>query len=269
MIKDALKKVQGIIKQANKNKADIEIEIRPDDVFLVSYPKSGNTWMRFLIGNYIAGYKVDFRNSHFVVPDIHFNPENCKAIQFKPRFIKSHMPYSPVYPRVIYIVRDGRDVAVSYYFHLLKSGKVSATEITFSEYLKDFVEKGVPLYGTWSQNVYSWFDRTKDGNILLLKYEDILKETELELTKAIEFAGLDVERERVKKAVEASLFNEMQKLEISQHDECPTLGREVKNKDILFVREGRAGGWRDHFSKEDEQVFLKYNDSVMSKLGYI
>ncbi|MDH3973166.1 MAG: sulfotransferase domain-containing protein [Deltaproteobacteria bacterium] len=245
------------------------MEILPDDVFLVSYPKSGNTWMRFLIGNYISDHKVDFTNSHLVVPDLHFNPEYCKEIHARPRFIKSHMPYTSKYPRVIYIVRDGRDVAVSYYYYRLKRGDLSKEETSFSEYLKDFYLEGIPLFGTWSQNVASWLDRMKDGNILLLKYEDVLKDTETELVKALEFAGLDIEKKRLERAIEESSFPRMQELEVRQHNECPTLGKELENKDILFVREGRSGGWKNYFSIEDEKAFYKYNNSVMDKLGYI
>ena len=113
--------------------------IYPDDTFIVSYPKSGNTWMRFLIGNYLTGNECSFENCHLITPDIHMNPEQCEKID-RPRFIKSHAPFLPQYPKVVYIVRDVRDVVVSYYHHALKHG--SREESTSLEYFVDEFNQG-------------------------------------------------------------------------------------------------------------------------------
>ena len=96
------------------------IRIRPDDVFVASYPKSGNTWVRFLLANLLApGEKITFRNIDNYVPDIY----KCASIledRRGRRYIKSHHPCYERYPMLIDIYRDGRDALVSYYHYAQK-----------------------------------------------------------------------------------------------------------------------------------------------------
>jgi hypothetical protein len=87
-----------------------------DAVFLVSFPKSGNTWSRFLIGNLTHPEEpVTFANVDRIVPDIYGTAANDIRAMPPPRVFKSHEAFDPRYRRVIYIVRDPRDVAVSSY----------------------------------------------------------------------------------------------------------------------------------------------------------
>src|SRR5438132_14035201 len=93
------------------------IRIRPDDVFIVSYPRSGNTWIRFLLANLLAPHEtITFRNIEDYVPDIHKSASALAGWQGH-RYLKSHHPYYDSYPRFIYIYRDGRDALVSYYHY--------------------------------------------------------------------------------------------------------------------------------------------------------
>ncbi len=78
-----------------------KFNIKSSDIFLVSYPKSGNTWLRFLLGNYISTDIVDFTKSSLVIPDIDANPEQINLLKTTPRFIKSHFTYTADYPNVI------------------------------------------------------------------------------------------------------------------------------------------------------------------------
>src|SRR5881227_2930975 len=87
--------------------ADRDVAVYPDDVFLVSYPRSGNTWIRFLIGNLIyPNDPVTFANLEQRIPSIYTYPNH--VLRRLPRVLKSHEVFDPRYPRVIYIVRDPR-----------------------------------------------------------------------------------------------------------------------------------------------------------------
>src|ERR1044072_8130331 len=99
-----------------------------NDVWIVSYPKSGNTWTRFLIGNLVASPEVvDWSNIERHVPDIYFNSDPQLGKLPRPRYFKSHEAYRPEYRRVVFIVRDPRDVAVSYYHFARKAKWQSAS----------------------------------------------------------------------------------------------------------------------------------------------
>jgi hypothetical protein len=257
--------------QSQKNfegmKKETEIEIFPDDIFIVSYPKSGNTWVRFLIGNYITKCGLDFTNSHLLLPDVHFNPDQCAKVELRPRFIKSHHTYRPEYPRVIYICRDGRDVAVSYFYYLKKT-RILDDNAQFTTFLRDFAVKGIIRVGAWSQHVDSWTKEDRKESVLILKYEDILKDAEHELERIVKFANLELDKDLIAEAVRASTFEKMQKLEIKQHaDYFARYGGE--NEKIRFIRKGHKGDWRNHFSKEDEEFFKYIHGTILNKMGYV
>src|SRR5579864_4614101 len=99
------------------------LEVFPDDVFIVSYPKSGNTWTRFLIANLVYPEKQpDFSNINLVIPDPEALSKRALANLPRPRILKSHQYFDPRYKHIIYIVRDPRDVALSqYYFHIKRT----------------------------------------------------------------------------------------------------------------------------------------------------
>ncbi len=108
-----------------KQLAGRNLTVFDDDVFIVSYPRSGNTWTRFLIGNLLRlDEPATFANIESRVAEIYFNPDHELRKLPRPRLLKSHEPFQPRYPRVIYIVRDPRDVAVSFYHHNVKARNI-------------------------------------------------------------------------------------------------------------------------------------------------
>ena len=97
------------------------------DIFIVSYPRSGNTWVRTIISEIVfkhSGKKLG--DLCKFIPDLH-TPNIDNIILKHPRIFKSHFNYSDEYKRVIYIVRDPRDVFISYYKYLTQKKKYDAT----------------------------------------------------------------------------------------------------------------------------------------------
>jgi hypothetical protein len=239
--------------------------IYPDDIFLVSFPKSGNTWVRFLLGNVLTSNQCDFRNLHAIVPDIFRNRDDCDSLA-RPRLMKSHLPYTSKMRRVIYLVRDGRDVAVSYYFHLLKKRKLQK-EVSFDEYLGRF-NQGLynPQFGTWSSHVLSWLDHWS-ADYLLVAYEDLKKDPDGELANIMRYVGLDKTQAEISAAVAASDFKRMKALEEQQsnvyHDFAGT------DASIPFMRTGRSGGWKEYFSEQAEKEFELRHGEALRRLNYV
>lgn len=99
------------------------LKVYPDDTFLVSYPKSGNTWVRFLVANFVhAEQDVTLLGADRLIPNVDGESRKYFKQMPQPRVIKSHYPFHPSYKRVIYVVRDPRDVVVSQYHFQIKRG---------------------------------------------------------------------------------------------------------------------------------------------------
>src|SRR5207249_5512725 len=108
-----------------RKKAGRNLTVFGDDVFLVSYPRSGNTWTRFLIANLAhPNEPTNFANIESRIPEIYLFPDRVLLNLPRPRILKSHECFDPRYKRTIYIVRDPRDVAVSYYYYAIKRKRI-------------------------------------------------------------------------------------------------------------------------------------------------
>lgn len=237
-----------------------DITIRPDDIFIVSYPRSGNTWVRFLLANLIRydnGEAVDFHSVHQVVPAIEVpaHRERLRTMS-SPRLIKSHNLYDPRFSRVIYLLRDGRDVMVSYYCYQTGQGYFKGS---FLEFLK----KRDLRPCLWHEHVESWLQDRDRCALLLIRYEDLLCQPEAELEKMSRFAGLPCEGERLRWAVSSSTFEAMRKTEREK-------GRAFRpTQEFDFVRKGIVGDWQNHFDSAHKRVFKSYANQTLLRFGYV
>jgi len=227
------------------------------DVFLVSYPRSGNTWVRFLIANLLKpeGIEIDFHNVQEYVPEINRNNDIIESLP-SPRVIKSHALYKSAFPKVIYLVRDGRDVYVSYFYYRLKQLEEGTS---FSEYIR----RKDHFPSLWNEHVESWltWDHAQP-NLLLVRYEDLLSKPEVELRKIANFIGIQRSDEVISNAVEVSRFDKMREIDQTKGRKYNLTG----TKD--FVRKGKAGTWQEEFSREDIEFFKENAGDLLIRLGY-
>src|SRR5580693_10555254 len=166
-----VRRIRGLINHLGKitdtaldrNPAGRNVTVLPGDVFIVSYPRSGNTWTRFLIGNLIyQDEPVTFANVESRIPEIYFNSDHRLRRLPRPRILKSHESFQPQYPRVIYIVRDPRDVAVSFYHHNVKARNIS-DDYPIASFVPRFIAGEFDRkFGSWRDNVLSWTVLRKD-----------------------------------------------------------------------------------------------------------
>ncbi len=238
----------------------IRKKIKEDDIFIVSYPKSGNTWVRFLIANLIIKEKIEvnFNTIHDIVPEFE-NTEYSKSINMNSRFFKSHSELNTRFSKVIYIIRDGRDAYSSFYNY--QKNKLNEV-YSFKSFLKDKIYKE---NNSWSSHIESWNNHKIWGskNFLLIKYEELLKDTYSILKKIIDFSGLSVSEKEIKSAIHKSSFNNMRRLEKEK-------GRKYQNKDNLafFTRKGVTGDWKNYFDEESVQLFKTLENNTLIKFGY-
>lgn len=261
-VKNGVKVVLGL------NRGGRNFPVFPDDRFLVSYPRSGNTWTRFLIANLLFhDREVSFLNIDYLIPDVlNVNRRELARIA-RPRLIKSHEYFDPRYKKVIYIVRDPRDVAVSYYYFYLKQGFIQ-DGYSLGKFIAQFVIGEIdPEYACWGENVMSWIaTRSGQPDFLLLKYEDMKANPAHELAKVGTFLGIPYGPASLARAVESSSAERMRELE--KRDENRWIGTRRKRKDVRFVRTATTGGWRSTLSEDDIARIENAWGSLMKKLEY-
>lgn len=243
------------------------LAVFPDDTFLVSFPKSGNTWARFLIANLVhPEQKIDFSNVNGVIPGPEVTANRDLRRIPRPRIIKSHQYFDPRYKRVIYIVRDPRDVVVSQY-HFQRKRKLVADSFPLTRFVDQFIAGETCHYGSWGEHVNSWLaTRYGQKGLLLLRYEDMVAGTERELAKVAEFLGIAATPQRIAQAVERSSADTMRKLEKTQAQSfSSTRGT---RQDIAFVRAAKAGGWREALQEQDVARIESAWGHLIRWLGY-
>jgi hypothetical protein len=229
--------------------------IYPDDVFIVSYPKSGNTWLRFLLANLLNEQdEINFHTVHKYIPEVGKQKDIVKTLK-RPRIMKSHAPYIHEYPKVIYLIRDGRDVYVSYYFHRLKQ---LSPGCSFGEFLKR--QDHYPC--TWGEHVSSWLYGPPQSNLLLIKYEDLICDSREQLNRIANYLGIMRTEDQLKSASEKSSFDNMRRLELEQGRFYEDQGPKV------FMRKGKSGDWNDFFGKDEKSIFRSREGDILIKLGY-
>jgi hypothetical protein len=241
-------------------------EVFDDDTFLVSFPKSGNTWTRFLIANLLhAEEPANFGNIDRLVPESEGLTRNQLAKVPRPRILKSHEYFDARFRKVVYIVRDPRDVVVSQ-FHFFRKRRRIADDSSIVQFVLRFVAGETCDYGSWGTNVASWLvARQHSPNFLLLRYEDMVARTAEELTRVASFLDLKATPELVGQAVERSSADQMRKLEVANTNAIVTKN---SRQDVPFVRAAKAGGWRAALPESSVKELEAAWGPLMVYLGY-
>lgn len=238
----------GLSKIGLYDKKALKIGLRhiySDDIFVVSFPKSGNTWVRFLLANMLeADEKITMQNINDYVPGIYNFREEINKKESN-RIIKSHDPFFDCYPKTIYVYRDYRDVLISY-FHYLKGHD------QFSGTVQDFLksDKLKTDFGTWQQHVFLALEqREATPDQFLFVGFDQLKNDPVETLKTIaEFCEI-TPKTSYEEIVKRCDFNQLQDSE--QVD-----GKVFSDSKVNFFRSGESEQWRTTFGSEDLELIL-------------
>jgi estrone sulfotransferase len=237
--------------------------IHDDDLFLVSYPKSGNTWMRFLLANLLCderdgtdGEPIDFHTAVRYVPEYELHADEVNSAP-RPRILKSHTTYDARLPRVVYIVRDPRDAYVSYYHYMRKR---LTKDTDFSSFIR--MDGLHPCH--WHEHVAGWIDRP---NVLVIRYEDMLADTAAQVRRLVAYrGGRSFTQEQIAHAVVRSSFSQMKQIE--RRYGRPFQNEQQRRRSTPFMRTGRAGAWTEHFTPDDHELLISRMGLLMDRLGY-
>ena len=240
-------------------------------IIIVEYPKSGGTWLGQLVSEY---FEIPFPRNRFPI--------------LKQSVFHSH--YLPKYflcrnKRILWLIRDGRDVNVSYYYHQLiwsdknkldpKTVTYTRKQLKFKDY--DSIEENLPDYidysfkhkpskfhyfnfpGNWKTFNLKWlksYNKRKD-NIYFIRYEDLLENTEQELVKMISnFFKVEVNEQKIKKTVKKYSF------------ESQTHRKRGEENKKSFLRKGIAGDWKNKFNQEAKERYKENAGDALIQFKY-
>jgi hypothetical protein len=201
-------------------------------VWIASYPRSGNTWLRFLLANLLFGEVKSSTQLQRLIPDIHRGIAGVHLWGTGTTLVKTHWCRSGALPLkaetigVIYLLRDPVDVMCSNLRHaMLRSGRLlteadatrrrAAAEAFVEAYLAAGGHPGFLRFGlgTWQGNVASWLEDELPFPRLILRYEDLEADTAAALGRVSRFLGQAKVQEDFARAVDASSLQAMRTIE--------------------------------------------------------
>jgi hypothetical protein len=238
----------------------LELEVRPDDIFIVTYPRSGTTWLQYILHLLTSGEEAGFEHISQVAPWFErslavgaLTAADLESMP-SPRIFKSHLARCWVPPgaRYIYVARDGRDVACSYYHfyrsHLRYTG-------SFEAFLRRFLA-GDLQYGSWFKHTRAWSAHRGDPALLYLRYEELRRSPREGIATIAAFCGIDVDEARVARVAELSSFERM-KREEARFDFTTELLLQRGYRLGAFLRRGQTGEGREGLTPEQEDAFRR------------
>lgn len=270
-------------------------------LWLASFPKSGNTWARALLANYISGDSnpVDINKlPAFALADSGIwayeraagrplqNPTLEDIMPLKPKahaaiaavhqnlvFAKTHSALRVLHgvptitPDVtagaVYILRNPLDVALSYADHYGLSHSDTADAMASDQLMTMGRADRAPEYlGNWSAHVRGW---TKAPGLTrtVLRYEDMQADAGATLVKILEMLRQPIDAAKVASAVKHSTFEALQGQEALKG-----FNEKSRNQDRFF-RSGKAGQWQDKLSPDLVTKMVETHKDVMTEFGYL
>ncbi len=270
-------------------------------VWLASYPKSGNTWTRIFLANYlvngdapvpinqahkfamgdailktydmVAGRRVDARNEDLVLSLRDKVLRGIVANGAQVNFVKTHNARTKIKGKVlipkdftrssVYIVRNPLDVVLSYSRHFGHPlDQASGMLAQTGNWIAPTEHTVAQYLGRWDAHVTSWTEHSEFPQ-LVLRYEDLLADAEAQFARLLEHIGIPVDDARLKKAVKFSSFKELSGQESRGGFE------EKSHHTDAFFNKGQAGQWKDDLAPELVEKIRTDHAKVLKKFGYL
>jgi hypothetical protein len=238
--------------------------LTPNDAFLASYPRSGTTWLRFLLYETLTGEPSEFGSIRVAVPSVGKQASARPVLVSGGRLVQTHETYCDGDRLVVYVVRDPRRVAVSEYYWQLRNG-------TYADGLGAFVDdfctgKSNP-WGSWGRHVEYWraSEPARNSHLLIVRYEDLRADTFKAFERVLDFLGASCGEDRVSKAIENNSREGMQ----AKEDDARTQGwRSTARADMRFINTGPEG-YCESLSEEQSIAIEDAFRTTMTSLGYL
>ncbi|XP_069395138.1 amine sulfotransferase-like [Paralichthys olivaceus] len=237
-------------------------ELRPTDVLLITYPKSGTVWMQQIIVQIMDQAhpeQAEDASNRTRVPWLEErSADDPNRERPDPRIFGTHLP-PDMLPlavkeqqiKLIYVWRNPKDILVSLY-HFAQSWVLLETPKSFEDFFQQFLD-GKVYMGSWFDHLNEYSAARNQLNIHFVQYENMLKDLRGEVVKLCAFLEQDLTDEAIDRVVEMSTFKNMKTNPNANYKDF--LERERYKKETM--RKGVAGDWKNHFTVAQNQRFDK------------
>jgi hypothetical protein len=270
-------------------------------VWLASYPKSGNTWLRAFLANYIfkTPEPVPINKVHNLgfgdaIANMYRKVSRGAFVGTDPRstakwrdhvlqaivankahvnFVKSHNENGSAFgtrliPKQltrssVYILRNPLDMIISYASHYGQEiDEAIAATSNGSNVLVGAGPNAFQFLGRWSNHVVGW-TQTKDFPVLALRYEDLQEDPHDAFARVVSHIGLPLDEDLLDRSIRFASFDELRKQE--------NKGGFIENseKQERFFRSGKSGQWQDVLSDDQVERVQRAHGKVMRRYGYL
>lgn len=243
---------------------DLRNLFKPTDILAVSFPKSGNTWVRMMYANIMRELynleEITFRNLNPLLPEFAVgHRESQEQLRTQPwpytvpRLVKTHEPYTEVFDhlRCIYIVRNPKDVMISYYYY--EKGKKKP----YSGNLTDFIRDPRLGIAAWIRHTETWLmNRNRLSRVEIFRYEDMRESPVRHVKTMLDLMGARLSDGQIGLVIERSSFENARRLE-------EKYGRQRQaefQESFRFTRDGSVNQWMREMT--DEQI--RYIDEMVA-----
>jgi hypothetical protein len=238
------------------------------DVFLATYPRSGTTWICCVAAELLFQISPkSLTEIDSIVPDVHALPEKSAVPAASQYLVKSHFPLNGAppfgeYRRVIYMVRDPRDVMLSYHHY---SRFLSKYPGDLKEFAMDW-SAGRIWPCSWQEHVNSWLaprSRVAPFELTVLRYEDFVADPIGQTGVLAKVLGVDPERARIEEIVADTGSDAMRERE--------SKGKNGIGPEFNFIGAAKAGSWKQLQAGDDRDAISILEDfarDAMQRAGY-
>jgi len=253
-----------------------QLEVREDDIFILSYPKCGTTLTLQLA--WLVSHQADVQTAAssrgsrcaFLEAPAIIGMSDWEAYYTdmdsvpSPRVFNSHLrldmlPRDMLRGKVVVVVRDVKDCVVSYYHHnrLLKCHNYKGD---FNKF-RSLFQFGLLPYGSYSQMLGNLCQIRTHPNVKMLRYEDLVTDTMGNIRDMATFLGYSLTKEQEEMVAEFVQFD-------NYKENCQLGNKEGWNKgEGHFVRKGKVGDWENYFTQEEGRELDNWVEEEFSKLG--
>lgn len=234
--------------------------------YIVSYPRSGNTWMVNSLKDYIGAQRAELSPSVYGGDEVAISkntnikltteldkglPVGIKTHHYYKQFNSNSLPNA----KIIYLYRDCKDVLTSYFFY--KNGFLGENTLIVDDFDIQIFNKFLSIHAReWKNHIEGWSAASED--ILFISYESLKLDYKNTLIKVKEYLGLQ----------EQALVSDVESMHVKNFKRIDQFDNVLKGNNNDFYRKGEVGDWKNYFDKDSLVIVSNIAGKTSRKYGY-